>query len=183
MYEYIPKPDRRLSLALILLLFAAAASCFIPVWAAFAAVLRAVGTLSALAAIMLTHRFLLTGYAYAVESAEHGADFTVTELRGSRRGRAVCKTVCCVKAAGGRLERYGAASKAACRKAGIRLVNYCVEPFPGESYIFIPAEALRAAADPDFAYREELTAVRFQPDSRLLEILGGGQKDSFGELS
>ena len=50
-------------------------------------------------------------------------------------------------------------------------VNRCVDMFPSESYIFIPAAAMREESDILPARREELAAIRFQPDRELCRML------------
>lgn len=166
MYEHIPKPDRRPALFLTLLLSAASVCCMLPTSPALTVPLRALGVLCALAAIMLAARFLLCGYSYAV-GGDGSTDLTVTELRGVRRGRTVCR----VSASGGKIERYSSAARSECRAEGISVINYCVDIFPATSYIFIPAEALNAAKAPELAHKDELCAIRFQPDAALAELL------------
>ena len=166
MYEYIPKPDRRPALFLTLLLSVASVCCMLPTSPALTAPLRALGVLCALAAIMLAERFLLRGFSYAV-GGDGSTDLTVTVLRGVRCGRTVCR----VSASGGKLERYSSAARSECRAEGIAVINYCVDIFPEVSYIFIPAEALNAAKAPELAHKDELCAIRFQPDAALAELL------------
>lgn len=166
MYEHIPKPDRRPAFFLTLLLSAASVCCMLPTSPALTVPLRALGVLCALAAIMLAARFLLCGYSYAV-GGDGNTDLTVTELRGVRRGRTVCR----VSASGGKIERYSPAARSECRTEGISVINYCVDIFPATSYIFIPAEVLNAAKAPELAHKDELCAIRFQPDAALAELL------------
>lgn len=170
-YEYIPTPDRRPALNItMLLIMAAAIALLMPSSQALAAPLRAVGVLAALLALMLASRFVFFGYSYAVRLTDAGAELVITALRGGkakRRGRV--ESV--VSLNGGKTEKYTRETRRALRARGIVTVNRCVDMFPSESYIFIPAAAMREESDILPARREELAAIRFQPDRELCRML------------
>lgn len=170
-YEYIPTPDRRPALNITMLpIMAAAIALLMPSSQALAAPLRAVGVLAALLALMLASRFVFFGYSYAVRLTDASAELVITALRGGkakRRGRV--ESV--VSLNGGKTEKYTRETRRALRARGIVTVNRCVDMFPSESYIFIPAAAMREESDILPARREELAAIRFQPDREICRML------------
>ena len=93
MYEYSPKPDRRLAYAAVFICLFLGIFLFAPLSFADSVLLwlRAGGIWAFAAAFMISDRYLLISYTYLIEENSNGApDFVVSELHFKKR-RTVCR--------------------------------------------------------------------------------------------
>ena len=162
-YEYRPVPDRRPALAAVAALSVAAVGGMMPTVDGFRVPLRQQRAAAALAAVMVAARFLVCRYAYGIAAGEDGAWITVKDLRRER-------VLSVIGADGGSIEKYTPETRRRLKKAGIAVVNRCVDIFPREAYVFVPKAALDESGDANSA-PDERCALKFQPDGTMLDII------------
>ncbi len=150
MYEYIPKTKKAKTVGSVLFFLALAlfAASGFPIFAYR-------GVLQFISIVLLTVAILLLGkkqYIYRIEET----DFVVEELSRSSR-----VTVC-------RLETAKLLTIQPWKKApkGVRIYNYCVDIAPENAYLLTFEDGAFAP------YCKEI-CIRFQPDEKMIALLGG----------
>ncbi len=157
MYEYIPKAKKVkvVSSALFFLALALFAASGLPIFA-YRGVLQFVSVLLFAVSLLL---FCKKQYIYRIEET----DLVIEELSRSAR-----VTVCRLEKA--KLQKMEKWQKGLKPQKGAKIYNYCVDIAPENSYLLTFTDGAYAPYCKDIC-------VRFQPDEKMVRLLGGLQNE------